>query len=70
MIAVNDCVCMDFLSLSLILSSPSCKYDTYIYIKRVNETEQEKARARAQEREKISTPINEETHRSDYTSIH
>ena len=29
MIAVNDCECMDFFS--LILSFPSCKYDTYIY---------------------------------------
>jgi len=69
MIAVNDCVCMDF---SLLFSLFPHVNTIHTYnIKRVNETEQERERERRRERKKkTSTPINEETHRSDYTSIH
>jgi hypothetical protein len=48
MIAVNDCVCMNF-SLLFSLFPHVNTIHTYIYIKRVNETEQEKARERGRE---------------------
>src|SRR6201999_3861955 len=51
MIAVNDCVCMDF-SLLFSLFPHVNTIHTYI-IKRVNETKQEKTRA--QERENLNT---------------